>query len=444
MLLETSAPQQIRPSTSVLAALVTAVLLATPASAFQPGERVKLTRDEPLNFTDHKLRDGKAGEEFSVLADQAALKKVFVSTTDTSGRQIAVWAPADAFVVVPLDMAKVRADAIAAAKAGKFADATQVLARAITSSPKDPDLLRLRDSLSAVQNASKLLATAKDNVKRASQTAAQKRKNAATVDRPNPLNPGDTSNQARAAKMKEEADQMEAAAKVAMAEAEGRWKTSLASLDSGQPSGGSTAISPPDRITVQPGIELSESQRAQMAKQETSDAAAAQRTDALFAKLWSQQPVNADRFVEPRLPTSGGAPSYADTLEFINGKLGGFATMGFGEKTRKMILRFTPGETAVFDPADLNQEVRYGKRTVTYGPDSREEGYVLLQVRNSAPKIEVHQPIQEANGALDPQVVTSSDLKVGQLGNLNPLDAEKLATAFAHLIGMFGGKKEAF
>ena len=129
------------------------------------------------------------GEEFSVLADRADLQKVFVSTTDASGREIAVSAPADAFSPVPLDPAKARAATVVAAKAGKFADASQTLAKAITSIPKDGELLRLRDTLLAAQTASQQLAAAKENVKRSSQAAAQKRKNAAMADRPNPLNP---------------------------------------------------------------------------------------------------------------------------------------------------------------------------------------------------------------------------------------------------------------
>lgn len=65
-------------------------------------------------------------------------------------------------------------------------------------------------------------------------------------------------------------------------------------------------------------------------------------------------------------------------------------TLGFGERSQKMILRFNyengPGFTAASDPRDLNASVRYDKIRQQLGVgmtrEERVEGRVMLEARN--------------------------------------------------------------
>lgn len=75
---------------------------------------------------------------------------------------------------------------------------------------------------------------------------------------------------------------------------------------------------------------------------------------------------------EKRRANPIGPPSYAETLEFINAKLRPLMNIGFGEKTGRMIFWInyfnSDGDSASFDPRDLNAEVRYEKWTVNMYP----------------------------------------------------------------------------
>ncbi len=83
---------------------VTLVLLsALPAGAFMPGEVVRLTRGEMLQFQSRDLLSAAKGQEFPVLQHDAARRLVQVPFVKPDGTTIVVTLPADALEAVPRD-----------------------------------------------------------------------------------------------------------------------------------------------------------------------------------------------------------------------------------------------------------------------------------------------------------------------------------------------------
>jgi len=131
-----------------------------------------------------------------------------------------------------------------------------------------------------------------------------------------------------------------------------------------------------------------------------------------------------EKWVEPEFGNSF-SPTYNETVEFINGKIGP-AKIGYTEKSQKIILKLKKQQIYVFDPKDLNPSVKY--RSNEFG-----SWYVYLACKNNKRKI--YWPNSYVKGDWVPNVgIRCAD----------NLDAEKLATAFSHLILMFGGTEEAF
>ena len=203
------------------------VVLAFPAFAaqFQQGDEIKLTRDEPLYFRDQIFRQAKSGETFSVLAHRADAKKVFVRGTDKGGKQIALSISETAVAAAPLAAAKLQAEAISAAKARRYADGLQLVERALRSDPAEPVLQQTFQAITQLQTAAQALDRAKADQRLVGVEAARKRKNADTADRPNPLNPRDTSGQERAKQMRADASQTETIAAAAVRSAQDAWES---------------------------------------------------------------------------------------------------------------------------------------------------------------------------------------------------------------------------
>jgi hypothetical protein len=178
-----------------------------------------------------------------------------------------------------------------------------------------------------------------------------------------------------------------------------------------------------------------------------------------FDQQWAAQPCNADAFVEPKTAGKGAKPSYAETIEFINGKLAPNTVVGFGETIQKLIFRFhSEGEyTVVVDPADLDADVRFETKEVgmsfafALGPiavapaaNTRLVSRVIMLTRNEIPKITIYSPRMDSTGKFGVEERQSKGLSFGGSKELDPIDAKKIANAFSHLVTMLGGKKDAF
>ena len=71
------------------------------AADLSPGDRVALIKDTPLYFnTTTVVRTGKSGEQFAVIAARPAEHRVFLSTRDPLGKEIALNVSDDAVVLV--------------------------------------------------------------------------------------------------------------------------------------------------------------------------------------------------------------------------------------------------------------------------------------------------------------------------------------------------------
>jgi hypothetical protein len=149
------------------------------------------------------------------------------------------------------------------------------------------------------------------------------------------------------------------------------------------------------------------------------------------AKQWEGLPVNMDELVAPTDAIIESTPSYDETIQFINAKI--YGAIGYGKNAAMMIHR-EKSRTAVFNPKQLNREVRFMANT-RFGVTSHS---VLLQGRNGAEAFTIWRNF--ADKSFDKTSKTSS-LKIEVS---NALDAEKVAKAYSHLILMFGGEKEAF
>jgi len=181
----------------------------TPRLHVVPGDEVVTVREERLFFKDQPERKAEAGQKFVVAAQRPDLAKVFVMAKNGAGQDIALSVAEAAVSAVPVDVPALLRSAIQAGEAGSKAVAEQFLARASNASPTEPAVAQIREALvqfSAAQNA---LSQAAQSAQPERAEAARLRRNAQVVDRPNPFNPSDTSNQERAQQMRQQADQLE-------------------------------------------------------------------------------------------------------------------------------------------------------------------------------------------------------------------------------------------
>jgi tetratricopeptide (TPR) repeat protein len=378
---------------------------------FDAGDTVILTRDENLYFHDRVFQQGRTGDTFQVLAHRPATKKVFLSGTGKDGKQIALSVTEETVEIAAPNYSEVRAFAVAAAKGGKFGEALQKIDRALKFAPDDESLSELRKLILKVQTAAQELAAAKQNQPRIAGEVARQRKNAVTVDRANPLDFNDTSNRERAMAMRHRADQMENAAKAAVTDAQRSHNDSLTAL---------TNI-PAEK---------------ELARQRL--------------KMWTEDPPAIPESVLDRQIN----PSFEQTLQFINAKLKpSNRRIWFGTQAKKIIL--TSGDSVfVFDPSACSPEVRYGRKQENrqsaryplggFGLPAVMDNY---QVEISTLTIECTDAAEEIQFFYPDGKSRKEDklfLRWESPRNLDAADLEKLANAFSHLIGMFGGVKSAF
>ena len=363
----------------------------------QQGDQIKLTREEPLLFHDQVFRAGKEGESFSVLAYHPEQKKVFVLAKDKDGKDVALSVAEDAITVVTKASNKLDEQALAAAKSGKLDEAKPLIAQAIKSNPTDGGLQAHNTAIAALATAKNSLDRAKAEHPKNMAAAAAKRKNAAVVDRPNPLNPNDDSNQNRAEKMRDDANKVEAAAKQAVVEAEKAHLDAIAALE-----GGTSASATP-----------------------------AGKGNAPAPAKWEDDPA----IIPTDIILPATDPSYETTLEFINGMIQDYfpysetrPRLWFGSKSRKMNLGHSTGAVA-FNPKSLTPDVKFGKAADDFG-----RCYVELSCTNGRAEI----TLSSSDGR------TTQQVKSFRLLTADRFDQEKLIKACQHLIEMFGGRKDAF
>jgi hypothetical protein len=164
-----------------------------------------------------------------------------------------------------------------------------------------------------------------------------------------------------------------------------------------------------------------------------------------FVDQWAAQPFNSDRFVEPGDFAVTDGPSYQETLEFLNAKLAPLMSIGFGEKTGKMIFRCKnpngfPFYTMVFDPHDLNVDMLW---EMNMGQCS-----VRFQTKDGREKITIYRPNASfLFGKTEILGIDESSTNKGFIiggREFDEITAKKVANAFSHLIYMLGGTKDPF
>jgi len=106
------------------------LLLALPAGAFVPGELVRATRSEMLQFQGKDFLASAKGQEFSVLQHDAVRGLVFVPFVKPDGSMVAVTVPPDTLEAVPRDGWLDLLAGLEAFRAGQADAARQFIARA--------------------------------------------------------------------------------------------------------------------------------------------------------------------------------------------------------------------------------------------------------------------------------------------------------------------------
>ncbi len=437
----------------IAATLAVALSPITTEASFEEGDSVTVTRSVPLHFREEPLRTAKQGEVFRVLAHRD--KRVFLMEKSKDGKSIAIWVPEDSIALVLGDIQKLQKDAIAAVRAGNLDQASAILARAPRADRARPQIVALQKAVTDLMVAKQRMTASKAALAQVTAAADRLRKNAANVDRPNPLSPNDTSNQVRAAQMRKEADQMDSAAREAVSTSEQQHRSLLAAIDNAAATslvapGPAPTAAPGPRIAPVPGRELTKKEQEQMVVQRAHEAAASEAMEIASGKRWGELQCNTDRFIEVVPPNPLVGPSYQETLAFINAKLAPYKELGYGEKSRKMIVRSLQaegdgeGETILFNPADLNAKVRYETESRQFNYEVVERGRILLEAFNGQPLLTAYEVRSTPDGVFSTQATPRSQCVLSITGTLSSMDAQRLAKAFAHLILMFGGKGEAF
>jgi len=143
---------------------------------------------------------------------------------------------------------------------------------------------------------------------------------------------------------------------------------------------------------------------------------------------WDPERYNSDEFTDP-LGFITVNPSYSETVEFINDRLKDYdSSIGYGKVTEKMIYKTRNG-TFVFDPSVLTPDAIFEWEDTDYGV---RHCRITLKCRNNVKAI-------KALWTSHHGLCSTMEIPVG-----NKIEAQKMANAFAHLIVMFGGKKELF
>ena len=212
------------------------------AAGFAEGDQIKITRAVPLYFRSEKLRAGAEGETFKVLAYRPDQRKVFVLSKGKNGKDVALSIDEAAVQLVPADPVAALVAAKTAMDAKRFADASAVIAAALRTNPGDASLSSALSAVREIEAAPKAIESAKATAGRTAADITRIRKNARVIDHPNALFPNDTSNESRAAAMREQADALEQKAAASLREAEGKYAAAFSAfnrlVDGGSPKTG--------------------------------------------------------------------------------------------------------------------------------------------------------------------------------------------------------------
>ena len=424
----------------VLSLVAMLVCACSNAASFVEDDQIIVRRAAPMFFRSEKYRDGNEGETFQVLAFRPELKKVFVLAKGKDGKDIALAIDSDAVELVPADPTAALAKAQAAVNAKYFTQAVAVIERALRSNPGEASLNTALQTIKDAAVAWRAIDESKANAARMVAEVNRLRRNAAVTDRPNPLNPQDTSNRDRAAQMRKQADDLESKSLTASSDAEAKFAAAVSELKGLAVSRPQPAISGSapgsNPLLINPKATSAEAGPAQttiMAHPPTEEELRADREErakhvAKFLAEWEEDakhpgvpagtPAELSKFKNP----DDGAPGYDTTIEFINGRMGASGKLWFSEKRNKMIL-MRESNIAVFDSAEMNPEVTYAVKGRTFSVEATGKKGV----------IQVFEYGREPHQAFRLNLVAADNI-----------EQQKLVKAWARLIELCGGRPDPF
>ena len=389
--------------------------------AIKPGNIVQLRGETPLTFQGGPFRNAGANEEFVVLSVAQDQQKLYLSSKDRAGLEIAVTAfVPSATRIVQADEGRGYAEWIKAMIGERQYGAALAL-----FSIRDPDPRKREDaneSMNRLRAAEANLAAVVVATNAPIDQKKQERDRAQMLARSNAAFNGTSAGRPRVSTAVNLSKEQAAALAVA------RQKQEQAAANRDM------ALAKFQRSI---GVEPKDPTKALAGKGE-ADALADKE------KAFAASPMMTDEFIEPPNLVAVDGPTYSETIKFINAKISENDSLGYGKGSKTMIYR--PGydsEVLVFDAAELNAEVTYtsqnhmhqGSQSV-YGTDPSfvfTEHSVRLECKNRRRLIKRFWP----HGVVDD--ISSIEIRVA-----DKIEAKKVATAFSHLILMFGGKKEAF
>jgi hypothetical protein len=174
-----------------------------------PGDEVIVTHEATLFFKDEPHGTAKVGEKLIVHTHRPDVAKVFIISKDPLGKEIALTISDTAVIAAPVDVGMLLRNAVIAGEASNGALTEQLLQRAKRVAPNEPIIDQIRAAVRSLTAAESAYNKAEQTAPAARLEAARLRKNAQTIDRPNPLDSSDTSNRDRANDLREKAKQME-------------------------------------------------------------------------------------------------------------------------------------------------------------------------------------------------------------------------------------------
>ncbi len=409
----------------LLAILSMLYLANTFAASFEANETVKLNRDATLLFQGKSFRQGSAGESFQVLACQTEQKTVFLATTDPGGKSIAVSVGQDALDLVPRDSAKVRDDTMAAVKAQQFPLAAKIISQALRAKPNDPDLQSARLAIDSAASAAAKLGQAQAAHQATAADVQRRRHNADMTDHVNPLDPNDYSGRERAQQIRAETTRIALEADQALSLAQQNSEAALTALNSilvpADQNGGIPANKSRTGLNHSAAQPKLDEQTSQRSEQEYRNA---RQQEAEARKQWTE-----DEAVNPP-GLRDNVPTYAQTLDFINGKIASHQQkLWYGKHHQKLILTHLQRITLV-DPTLLTPEVKVFETRDQFG-------------QHHVVKLETSGDRNVVESLYSVKIPSEFDHRLS-LECEDEHDATRVAAACRHLILMFGGKDELF
>jgi hypothetical protein len=239
------------------------------------------------------------------------------------------------------------------------------------------------------------------------------RSNASVSERPSSLHPNDTSGKSRAAEIRARADALEADGKAKIEEAKEALNTSFTAL--------AQLLA---RISAADDEDVRKKEQAQMKLEQEATAARAAETRAKAIQSFTAAIREPDG--KPTFATKNTKPSYEETLDFINAKLlQNDWTLRYGARTNAFLL-IHPEGAYYLDLSSINPGVKY----------TTEGSFFRIQLESAQAESKFRAIRNDGTG--EEKVRTIS------IPCNDPIDSEKLAKAFRHLILMAGGKDDAF